>query len=59
MINTATEGGNHKKREQIQRIKDSLTQLPKGFYKNYPKGFTKIWVRRDFGLYIARPGIDQ
>ena len=25
----------------------------------YPKGFTKIWVRRDFGLYIARPKIDQ
>ena len=26
---------------------------------SYPKGFTKIWVRRDFGLYIARPKIDQ
>ena len=29
MINTATEGENHKKREQIQRIKDSLKQLKK------------------------------
>ena len=26
---------------------------------SYPKVFTKIWVRRDFGLYIARPEIDQ
>ena len=29
MINTATEGENHKKREQIQRIKDSLKQFKK------------------------------
>ena len=28
-------------------------------FKNYPKGFIKILVRRDFGLYIARHEIDQ
>ena len=33
--------------------------ITKFYSVSYPKGFTKIWVRRNFGLYIARPKIDQ
>ena len=35
MINTATEGENHKKREQIQRIKDFLKQFKKKNAKHF------------------------
>ena len=33
--------------------------ITKFYSVSYPKGFTKIWVRRNFGLYIASPEIDQ